>query len=285
MFVAFLKMWYRTFHHSTYNTLSICLKSQKDKSLNEGLLTSWKTCKIRRPAMSPRLDAMIPRLNRLHRSKATTSVWHRIIIPHSKHQNHKPEANETVINLGLSCWHMFEKETNVVNHTAACSRAPSGWHVFPEAISDSISPSPSTLQVRNFVTQNRKICWKKNRRKENWKTVIVVCIVPLTKAFAALGFIRVLVDTEWERKTHDSSVNRPWFTLLLLNFLWICSFLRIITKLKLGIQINFVCWCQNKRRKDKVKLIKKKMKLQISEPLIRTYSHELNRCEWVSKSL
>ena len=33
--------------------------------------------------------------------------------------------------------------------------------------------------------------------------------VPLTKAFAAIGLIRDLVDMELERKTRDSSVNRP----------------------------------------------------------------------------
>ena len=53
--------------------------------------------------MSPRLDAMIPRLYRLHRSNATTSNLVQIDHSRSNHQEIKLEANERVMNLGLSC--------------------------------------------------------------------------------------------------------------------------------------------------------------------------------------
>lgn len=43
------------------------------------------------------------------------------------------------------------------------------------------------------------------------------------KAFAVLALIKDLVQNEWERKIHETSVNNPRLTLLLLDLLSICN--------------------------------------------------------------
>jgi len=55
-------------------------------------------------------------------------------------------------------------------------------------------------------TQKKK---KKRKEKNNINEKLHMQSLPLTKAFAAIGLIRDLVDMELERKTRDSSINRP----------------------------------------------------------------------------
>lgn len=59
--------------------------------------------------------------------------------------------------------------------------------------------------------------WTRRKHKRLW-------IRPLTKALAAFDFVKDLVQKEWERKIHETSVSSPWLTRLLLDFLLICPF-------------------------------------------------------------